>query len=124
MTVTLQEFLTGDTDYIPKLNGNFNALNNLLDALNNLLAGQIAAAGGPGAGYTALFGETASVIGVGSYLTTGASSTLTVAAGFAWRPSLATVVQKSTSTTISFAGQAASTYYVQVDSTGAPFQGF
>ena len=63
MTVTLQEFLTGDRDYIPKLNGNFNALNNLLDALNNLLAGQIAAAGGPGAGYTALFGETASVIG-------------------------------------------------------------
>jgi hypothetical protein len=118
--MSMLTFANGDTDYVAKLNANFTNAQSALDALNNLLAGQIQAALGPGAAYTALFGSTVAVIGAGSYESTGASTTLTVAAGYAWLPSLSTVVTKGTSTALSFAGQAAATYYVVVDQTGAP----
>lgn len=117
---TMAEFANGDTNYISKLNGNFTTLAALLDGLNNLMAGQVAAAQGPGAAYTALFGATVAVIGASSYGTTGSGANLTVDAGFAWKPSLSTVVSNAVADVIDFTGQAAATYYVQVDATGAP----
>lgn len=117
---TLAQFANGDTNYVTKLNGNFNTLAALLDAVNNLLAGQVASAQGPGSAFTALFGSSVAVIGASSYATTGAGSNLTVGSGFAWIPSLSTVVSNVSADVLSFTGQAAATYYVQVDATGTP----
>lgn len=118
--MSMLTFANGDTDYVSKLNANFSNLQSGLDTVDSLLAGQIQSVFGPGAAFTALFGTENAVIGAGSYLSTGSGTDLTVAAGYAWLPSLATVVKKDTTTPLSFSGQPAETYYVSIDQSGEP----
>jgi hypothetical protein len=116
----LQTFSNGDTNYISKHNSNYANIKAAIDALQANLAGQIAAAAGPGAAFVALFGLTASIIGVESYAMSGSGDTLTVAAGFQWKPSIPTVVRNLAPATLSFTGLSAATYYIYADNTGAP----
>ena len=120
MSLSLQDFANGDTNYVAKLNANNGNLRSAVDALDALLASQIQSAQGPGGTYLGLFGAGATLIGDGAYEPSGSGSTLTVAAGAAWLASLSTVVYKNTTTALSFSGQSAATYYVIVDSTGTP----
>jgi hypothetical protein len=120
MTISLQDYAAGDTNYVSKLNSNNDVLEAAISALQ-------AAAGSAGTtlslieAYGALFGQTVAVIGADSYLPSDAGSgELEVAAGYAYRPSLLAVVSQLAATTIDFTGQPAATYYIQVDSTGAP----
>jgi len=122
-TITLQRFATGDTNYLAKHNANASALETALATLDAILAG--ITGGGAlsiSAAFEALFGASAAVIGATSYACTGASTTLTVQAGYCWRPILGQILSKGSSTTISFAGLSAATYYIQVDATGVPIR--
>jgi hypothetical protein len=67
----LQTLANGDTNYISKHNANYANLKSAVDAIENNLAGQVAAASGPGAAFIALFGPTASIVGADSYALTG-----------------------------------------------------
>jgi hypothetical protein len=123
MTISLQRFAIGDTNYIGKHNSNADAIEAAIQSIDAMLA----ASTGTGAAsittaYAALFGPTVAVIGASSYVCNGSGSTLTVQGGFCWRPTLLQVLNKAASTTLSFSGLAAATYYVVVDSTGAPLR--
>lgn len=120
MTTSFPSFGNGDTNYVTKLNGNFTAIASRLDGIDGILAGSLGGSGSTTSAFSALFGLTASVVGVASYGCAGATTILTVASGFAWKPSLGKVVQALTSNTLDFSGQGAATYYVEVDATGAP----
>lgn len=120
MTITLERFANGDTDYINKHNNNVETIEQAIEnlqtfALNNSEGGVTSAVF-----MRALFGETASLIGAGSYACSGASTTLTVQSGYCWRPSLEMVVAKITSTTINFSGVSAGTWYITVGIDGVP----
>lgn len=120
MTLGVQTFANGDTDYVSKLNNNFGNTKVAVEALQALAAGAAAASLDPGAFYSSLFGTGVCLIGSASYAAAGAGSDLTVQAGFAWKTSLQTVVRALSSSVVSFAGQPAATYYVQIDASGVP----
>lgn len=116
----LQTFANGDTNYISKHNANYANIKSAVEALEANMAAQVAAASGPGSAFDALFGPTSAIIGAESYAATGSGETLTVAAGFAWKPSLPKVVRNPAPATLLFAGLAVGTYYIYADQTGAP----
>ena len=121
MTLTVQEFANGDTDYVSKLNNNFGNTKVAVEALQAITEAAIAESLSPGSAFVGMFGAAGcTLLGDGSYLPSGASTTLTVAAGYAWIASLQTVVSKINSTALSFSGQAAATYYVVLDASGVP----
>lgn len=127
MTISLQDFATGDTNYVAKFNSNNSTLEAAINALQALTGGAAYSALGITSAYQALFGTTVALVGDGSYLCAGSggspSSDLLVAAGYCYKPSINTIVSKSSSTTLSFSGQSAATYYVVIDSTGEPTRG-
>ena len=121
MTIELQRFASGDTDYIAKHNNNASQIEAAVAQLESL-AGNAAAASDItviGA-FKALFGETASLIGADSYKPTISGTTLNVAAGYLWRPSDQKVVSWNTTTAISFVGVSAGTWYINTSPTGQP----
>lgn len=121
MTITLQDYASGDTNYVSKLNSNNDVLEAAIDSLQTATsAGGSATVSVPTA-YAALFGSTVALIGAASYACTDAGSgNLSVASGYCYRPSLIAVVSKGTSTTLAFTGLTAATYYIVVGSTGTP----
>ena len=116
--MTVQTFANGDTNYVSKLNSNFAGL----DASITTLLSQVGAlVNNPNSTLplmNALFGQSMALIDTGSYATTGNSSTLSVAAGYAWLPTASAVVQKLTNTDFSFSGLSAGTYYVHIGADG------
>lgn len=116
----LMSFANGDLDYIAKHNANYNAIKQAVDALEALMSAQVSSGMNPGAAYTVLFGTTAAVIGENSYKCTGSGTNLTVQSGFFWKPSIQSVTRLVSNATISFSGQAAATYYIQIDASGSP----
>ncbi|WP_407280617.1 hypothetical protein U5817_10055 [Aromatoleum evansii] len=120
MTLSLLRFANGDTNYVAKHNSNADALEAEAESVRQSLAAGFGAAVSLGAAFPALFGSSAAVIGANSYKCTGASTILTVQAGYAWLPAAALVVSRAASATIDFNGLAAATYYVSADATGTP----
>lgn len=122
MAVDLQKFAAGDVDYIAKHNQNIDKITALIEQLQELAGNAIAASDINVIGaFKALFGNTASLIGAGSYLPTiSGGNTLNVAAGFLWKPSEQAVVSWPTTTNISFVGVSAGTWYIGTSPTGQP----
>jgi hypothetical protein len=121
MTLSLQRFATGDTNYVGKHNSNADAIEGAVAILEAVLSGIT----GSGAisittAFEALFGNSVAVIGAGSYAASGSGTNLTVQAGYCYRPLLQQILHKASSTVLSFSGLAAATYYIQVDATGTP----
>lgn len=123
MPLSLQRFANGDTNYIIKHNSNLDLLESAIAALE-ALAGNAGGAGGVNVSgaFRALFGTSASLIGSGSYKCTGSGSTLTVQPGFCWRASLDAVVSRTVTSTISFTGVSAGTWFITADATGNPIR--
>jgi hypothetical protein len=120
MTIALPSYANGDTDYVAKMN---NTNETVEQALNNLESQMVAQAGASisvGSLMPALLGSSVACVGTASYVPTGSSETLTVSSGYAWLPTEGLVVQKLTTSSISFAGLSAATYYILIDSTGNP----
>ena len=120
MSLSLQRFTNGDTNYVAKHNANAESLEAELTALRSLLGASFGGAVSIGAALQALLGSTVAVIGADSYRVTGSGATLTVASGWCWRPSLGLVLSSAAPVTLSFSGQPAGTYYLQADSNGTP----
>ena len=87
MTVSLQDYAAGDTNYVAKLNSNNDVLEAALNALQALTGGSAASVLSLVSAYQALFGTTVSIIGDDSYVATGVSTDLTVTSGYCYRPS-------------------------------------
>lgn len=119
MSITLQTFANGDTNYIPKHNQNYGAIASAVDGLEAQLQAAAGAAVSEGSAFVALFGTQAAIVGVQSYLPTVDGTDLEVAAGYFWRPSTSTLARKVGTTVLPFSGVAADTYYLQVDASGA-----
>lgn len=111
MTVSLQSFASGDTDYISKLNNN----NTVIAGALNTLQGASGAASAPAAllGFmSALMGIGQSgIIGVSSFTYTLSGTNFILTGGYAWDALDQTVVQGS-ATTLNFGPQASGTYFV------------
>ena len=117
MTISLQDFINGDLVYITKHNQNNAALRLAINALQTAL-GVSGATTGPF--LNALFGSQVALIGSSSYVQSTASTTLTLSAGYEWRPDLGSIVYKGSTTAINFSGQTAATYYILIDASGVP----
>jgi hypothetical protein len=118
--LTLSTYSVGDTNYVAKMNSDNVAIAAAVTALQGIVG---AAAGAPTSlsnVLSALFGAATALIGAGSYLPSGSGSTLSVAAGFAWLPSIGNVVQAAGGNSINFSGFTAATYYLTVDANGTP----
>lgn len=120
MTLALQRFANGDTNYVAKHNSNADALEAEAASIRQSIASSVGAAISLGSAFQAIFGSSPAVIGANSYKCTGSDTILTVQAGYAWLPGAAMVVSRATSATLNFSGLAAATYYVSADATGAP----
>lgn len=120
MTIQLQRLLNGDTNYVSKHNSNLELIETAIASLELLSGGGSGGGVNTAAAFRALFGASASLIGASSYSCSGIGTTLTVQPGFCWRPTLDQVLYKATSTTISFSGVSAGTWYITVDVTGNP----
>lgn len=119
MAVTVETIANADTSYGSKINGNFAVLAAAVTALQNQMGGAAGLALNLSNVYTALFGSAAAVIGAGSYLCAIVGQTVTVAAGYAFLPTLGAVVHTGGGT-VDLTGLADGTYYVKPDASGAP----
>lgn len=122
MAIELQKFASGDVDYITKHNQNIDEIAAVIDQLQALAGNAIASSDINVVGaFKALFGNTASLIGAGSYLPTiSGGNTLNVAPGFLWKPSAQSVMSWPSIVNISFAGVSAGLWYVGTSATGQP----
>jgi hypothetical protein len=119
MSITLSRFTNGDTNYVAKLNSDSVTLEGAVVSLETQLQAAAGASVSVGSALQALLGEQAAVVGDASYVPTPSGTDLHVAPGFFWRPSSATLSSTAGTTVLPFAGLAAATYYVQVDSIGS-----
>lgn len=120
MTISLPSYANGDTDYVAKLNNTNDIVEQAVNSLEAQMTAQAGASVSVGSAMPALFGNSVACIGTTSYVPTGSGTTLTVSSGYAWLPIEAVAVKKTSSTSISFSGLSAGTYYVLIDSTGQP----
>jgi len=125
MSVSLfKAFVQGMTDYIAKHNANYALIETNLNYLLGMVTGQ---AGGDFAvppGLKEIF-DRKGIIGSGSFdfnagTLTGPNYNLTVAAGAYWSGATGNFRSKPGSTNLSMAGKATGTWYVYLDSSGAP----
>jgi hypothetical protein len=117
MTLSLNRYANGDTDYVPKMDQDNTALELAINALQAALS---TSGVSTGPYLTALFGTQLAFIGSSSYTQSTASTTMTLTAGYLWRPDLPAIVSKGTSTALNFSGQSAATYYILIDASGIP----
>ncbi|TXI24266.1 MAG: hypothetical protein E6Q61_05360 [Nitrosomonas sp.] len=123
MSIQLERFANGDTNYVAKHNNNADIIESAIDSIEQLAGNNAAASGANVAkAFRALFGESASLIGGSSYACTGVLSTLTVQPGYCWRPSLNAVVSRTSTTAISFTGVSAGTWFITADPNGNPIR--
>lgn len=122
MTLNLQTFNNGDTNYVAKHNANAAAIETQFNAMEQTLTASFGATVSVGAAFLALFGPLPAVIGETSYKATGSGSTLTVQPGFSWSPSTGMLTRSLAPATINFSSLSAATYYIYADATGAPQQ--
>jgi hypothetical protein len=118
MTLALQTFANGDTNYVAKHNANYG---DIQSAVNGILTA-LGASSGASTGnlLQALFGTTTAFLGNTSYTQSTAGTVLTLSSGYAWRPDLGNVLFKGTATALDFAGQSAATYYILLGADGTP----
>jgi hypothetical protein len=120
MTISLPTYANGDIDYVAKMNNTNDVVEQAINSLSNQIIAQAGTQVSVGSMVAALLGTAVACVGTASYVPTGSGTTLTVSSGYAWLPAEGIVVAKSSSTTITFAGLSAGTYYVNVDATGMP----
>jgi hypothetical protein len=115
--IVLIDFVKGDTNYIPNHNANNAALRLAINALQAAIS---VTGASPGPYLNALFGVQTAFIGSSSYAQSTATTIMTLAAGYVWRPDLGKIANKVGTTALDFSGQGAATYYIVVDGTGSP----
>ena len=122
-TITLfKEFIVGMTDYIAKHNSNYSVIESNLNLIISQLTGQAGGDLSVPTGLKEIF-DRKGLIGIGSYdfnegTLTGPNYNLGVAAGAYW--SGTAFFSKTSTTNLSLAGRSTGTYYVYLDSGGAP----
>jgi hypothetical protein len=116
----LQRFAIGDTNYVAKHNANADTLEQTVNAMQQAMGANLGSVISVGQAFEAIFGTQAAVIGATSYACTGSGSTLTVQPGFSWEPTSGNIYRLAASTTVSFSGVSAGTYYVSPDPGGNP----
>lgn len=120
MSIELQDFTIGDTNYIGKHNANNSILKGAIDALQSAQSSaQQAGLAGPTL-FKALFGAGASVIGKDSYKPTIVGTQLQIAAGYAWLPSAGAVANNPGVVSLDLTAAADGTYYVSANADGTP----
>jgi len=122
MSIELQTFASGDTDYIAKLNAD---MADIEAAINALQQQADASAGGSsplslGLFFSSLFNGADALIGPNSYKPTIAATTLTVAPGGMYLQSYGGVVSSFTDTPLNFVGISVGTHYIVVSEAGIP----
>ena len=123
MSVTLfKAFIQGMTDYIAKHNSNYSVIESNLNYILGILTGQSGGDLAVPLGLKEIF-DRKGLIGISSYdfdegVLTGPSYNLGVDPGAYW--SGTAFLYKATGTTLSLAGRTTGTYYVYLDSGGAP----
>ena len=119
MTIVLNNFASGDTDYISKMNSNVSEITAAINALQAAAGG-----GGPGTAVSAglfmdaLFNQSDCLIGPESFVVTQHASTVSVAPGTLYMADQKTVVASYAEQSLNFAAQTARQYYIVVGGGG------
>lgn len=116
MSITLNRYANGDTNYVPKFNQDADTLESAINGILSSLGSSVS----EGPFLNAIFGNSVAFIGSTSYTASPSGTVLTISSGYAWRPDLGTVLYKGSSTAINFSGQAAATYYIDLGADGTP----
>jgi len=121
MTITLQDFSNGDTDYIARHNANNAVLNAAVSALQAAAGASASYANLPHL-YAALFGNgpTPNFIDENGFQATIIGQTVSVTAGYVYMPSLLSVCYNSATVAVDLAGLSNGTYYIVMDVNGIP----
>ncbi|MGH7343290.1 MAG: hypothetical protein ACREK4_00125 [Candidatus Rokuibacteriota bacterium] len=118
--ITLAQLVGLDTNYLGKHNANYAIIEDAINALQS----QVVSSLGPfltGAnGFEAAFGDVNTLINDASYVPQPSGTNLSVSAGYFWHKATATIRKSASVTVLAFAGDPAATYYLVIDSTGAP----
>lgn len=122
MTISLQQLIALDTNYLGKHNANYAALEAAINTLQTQIGQSFGQLLTGVHSFEAMFGAENALINEASYVPTGSGSNLTVAAGYFWHHATSTVRRKLTSTVLSFSGDAAQTYFLAIDPTGEPLK--
>lgn len=117
MGITVQSFNEGDTDYVAKLNTDFQIVVNAVNALQNAQTGITGGTSGASFGL-ALFGSSPCLIGSASYACVASGANISVGPGYMWKASAQKVVQLAGSLNLTMSGRTSGAYYVDVDSNG------
>lgn len=119
MAIDLQDFTSGDTDYIARLNGNNSIIEAAIAQVQTSLSG-LSSQGTITVGqlYDALFKGVTTLIGTDSYLPQVSGTTLVCKRGGAYRSVSLDVVSTPVAVTLYFAGKPAATYWLTLTSSG------
>lgn len=117
MTITLNSYAAGDTNYVAKLNSDMAQIAQAVNAQQ----GQITAVQGgtgTGGGVDQIYKDSG-IIGVSSFQYTLNSDTgLSFASGAVWHLATGQIAKNTSNTLLQFAGQSATSYHIYVDTAG------
>lgn len=117
MSVTLNSYAAGDTNYVAKVNNDMNVIAQALNAQE----GQITAVqggGGGGGGVDQIYKDSG-IIGVSSFqMTLNSNTGISFTSGAVWHLATGQVAKNTSTTLLQFAGKAADTYHLYVDTAG------
>jgi hypothetical protein len=123
-TITLfKAFVSGMTDYIARHNANYSQIETTINQLLGMVTGQMGGSWQVPDGLKQIF-DREGIIGIDSFdftegAKTGPAYNIVVSVGAYW-DGAANFYSKSSTTTLSMAGKAAGTYYLNLDSAGTP----
>jgi hypothetical protein len=118
MTISLNRYAQGVSDYINKMNSDADVLEAAINALQAQMTGASGGVLDVPNGLQWILDRTG-IIGEGSYdFPVGSGSTITVGAGAYWNG--VKLYFKKTATNLSLAGKSAGTYYITLDAAGNP----
>jgi hypothetical protein len=118
VAIALQDFVVGDADYIPKLNGNNSTVKAAIDAIQAFIASQAGSSTTVNAAYAALWGGSTARISASSLAASISTTNVVVTAGYAYVASSGAVVY-SAGASVDLSAASDGTVYIVIDSSGA-----
>jgi hypothetical protein len=118
MSVTLNTYAAGDTNYVAKINSDMTKIQNALNAQEGQITAVQGGGTGGGGGVDQIYKDSG-IIGVSSYeMTLNSDTGLSFASGAVWHLATGQIAKNTSQTLLQFAGQASSLYHIYVNTAG------
>ena len=119
MSITLNSYAAGDTNYVAKLNSDMTQIQAAVNAQEGQITANIGTTGGGGAGIANEIWRDSGIVGASSYkMTLNSDTGLSFTSGSIWHFATQNLGQQANNLLLQFAGKAADTYYINADTAG------